>query len=96
MSAQIQPKPPTTAKVATVDMTQGQFKELAVFAVVGAGFHSLEFARWAEEQGFATSTGDQHNESFEWVPEKLGALTIESLLSIFREIRGYNQPKKVH
>jgi hypothetical protein len=96
MSNQVQPITPGNPKVATVDMTQGQFKELVVFAVVGAGFHSMDFALWAASKGLASHTGDQHNESFEWIPEKLGELTIESLLSIFREIRGHNQPQKVH
>lgn len=84
-------------KQAVIDMTQGQFKEIMVFAVAGAGFHSLEFALWAANEGLAKSTGNQWNESFEWIPEKLGALTIESLLQIFREIRGHNKTEpKVH
>lgn len=97
MSNQVQPITPGTPKVATVDMTQGQFKELVVFAVVGAGFHSMDFADWATHEMLALKIiNEDRSVTYEWMPDSLGRLTIESLLKIFREIRGHNQPKKVH
>lgn len=80
-----------------IDLSQGQFKEILVFAICGAGFHTLPFANFVADKGLAKWTGPTGNQTCEWIPEKLSALTNESLLSIFREIRGHNVAKnEVH
>lgn len=62
-------------------------RELIVDAIVGKGFKSAKEAGDFVKLGYARFTGNQNNESWEWIRSALRALDIDTLHAIyFRDI----------
>ena len=62
-------------------------KTLLVDAICGAGFPTYQLADAYTRTGFASFTGNQHNEAWEWNREALSKLEEYRLMFIYTQLR---------
>lgn len=77
-----------SAAPAIVTEERTRYHELLIDGIVGVGFKSVEYAQQAERAGYARFTGDQHNERWEWVRERLELTSEQEALAIYIQAKG--------
>lgn len=65
-------------------------KQILIHAIQGVGIRSYQFANYATKIGLAKFTGNQWNEEWKFIPEKLGELDLETLFELYSALSGFN------